>query len=320
MNKKTKFLVVGVFLCTLTNPSPAQQDLIARYPLNSTANDTTGHYGPMTLMNTPFQEGGIYCNGIYQYSGDPNWCEAVTPRIDGFNFKTFSIQARFKVRGYYTGSRPVFVCGRNSRWLSFWLWRDSTVAMMYPPYLTSHSTIRYSVNSWHEASITYDSASGIGKFYLDTSLAGSIQFHLAQGDIGDTNVTITFNGYSNTVFTGIMNDLKIYSAVVDPTKSNPSTGLKNTSPESPAGFSLAQNYPNPFNPSTIIRYHLRYNQPVILRLYDLLGREVRVLVDQFQTAGDHSVQFDADCLPGGVYFYQLHAGRSVETKRLVVLR
>lgn len=88
----------------------------------------------------------------------------------------------------------------------------------------------------------------------------------------------------------------------------------------PATFALYQNFPNPFNPATIISFTLPREANVSLRIYDLLGREVAVLVDGVLSAGDHWVQFIANSLPTGVYFYRLTAGEFIETKKMQLIR
>ncbi len=88
----------------------------------------------------------------------------------------------------------------------------------------------------------------------------------------------------------------------------------------PASFSLSQNFPNPFNPSTTIQYSLPKAENVTLKIYNLLGEEVRTLVEDYQQAGKHSVQFNASNLASGIYFYRLQAGSFVETKKMVLLR
>ncbi len=88
----------------------------------------------------------------------------------------------------------------------------------------------------------------------------------------------------------------------------------------PAEFQLQQNYPNPFNPSTVISYQLPTNELVVLKVFDVLGREVETLVNQRQTAGNHSVRFNAANLPSGVYFYRLQAGTYRDTKKLLLLK
>jgi polygalacturonase len=77
--------------------------------------------------------------------------------------------------------------------------------------------------------------------------------------------------------------------------------------ETPNQFRLFQNYPNPFNPSTIIAYQLPTSSHVILKVYDVLGREVKKLVDEIKRPGDYQVKFDAGNLPSGVYFYRIVA-------------
>jgi dienelactone hydrolase len=88
----------------------------------------------------------------------------------------------------------------------------------------------------------------------------------------------------------------------------------------PVQFSLAQNYPNPFNPTTVVRYELPLASSVRLAVYDILGREVSVLVNERREAGVHEVKFDGGGLASGVYFYRLQAGSFTETNKLLLLR
>jgi hypothetical protein len=88
----------------------------------------------------------------------------------------------------------------------------------------------------------------------------------------------------------------------------------------PTRISLLPNYPNPFNAQTTIRFVLPKSQNVQLTIYDLLGRQIEVLIDEYREAGIHNVSFDAFNLSSGVYFYRLQAGSAVETKRMVLLK
>ena len=88
----------------------------------------------------------------------------------------------------------------------------------------------------------------------------------------------------------------------------------------PGAFLLDQNYPNPFNPSTTITYELPKTTVVGLRVYDLLGREVSVLVNEKRNAGVHEVTFDAVGLSSGVYFYRLQAGGFTQTRKLCLIK
>ena len=85
-------------------------------------------------------------------------------------------------------------------------------------------------------------------------------------------------------------------------------------------FKLGQNYPNPFNPSTVISYQLPVNSNVTLKVYDLLGKEVATLVDEYKPAGSFSVEFNADGLSSGIYFYILRAESFTETKKMILMK
>ena len=91
-------------------------------------------------------------------------------------------------------------------------------------------------------------------------------------------------------------------------------------PELAEHFSLHQNYPNPFNPSTTIKYDLPKTSRVRLAVYDVLGREVVVLVNEKKDARVHEVKFDGSNSASGVYFYRIQAGDFVATRRLLLLK
>ena len=86
------------------------------------------------------------------------------------------------------------------------------------------------------------------------------------------------------------------------------------------GFELAQNYPNPFNPSSDIRYQISEFRHVKLAVYDLLGQEVAVLVNERKAPGSYEVTFDGSTLASGMYLYRLQSGSYVETKKMLILK
>jgi len=90
--------------------------------------------------------------------------------------------------------------------------------------------------------------------------------------------------------------------------------------QTPYRFSLQQNYPNPFNPTTIISYSLASASQVELKVYDVLGREVKALVEEFKPAGNYSVEFNASGLASGVYFYTISAGGFRDVKKLLLIK
>jgi hypothetical protein len=98
------------------------------------------------------------------------------------------------------------------------------------------------------------------------------------------------------------------------------TDVSDPSAALPQSFVLSQNYPNPFNPSTAINFQLSAAGNVDLRVYDMLGREVAVLVTGVQSPGSHTVQFDASALATGVYMYRLSAGTMTATMKMLLLK
>ncbi|MCX6142228.1 MAG: T9SS type A sorting domain-containing protein [Ignavibacteriales bacterium] len=88
----------------------------------------------------------------------------------------------------------------------------------------------------------------------------------------------------------------------------------------PLVANLSQNYPNPFNPSTTIRFTLTSEEIVTLKIFNTLGQEVMTLLHEKRGAGNHIVKFDAAKLTSGVYFYQINAGKLVETKKMTLLK
>jgi hypothetical protein len=146
-------------------------------------------------------------------------------------------------------------------------------------------------------------------FIIDTVYSNITQYI-------DSNVTvdstytygiIAFNIYGNS-------DTSNFATItVDPvTNLNEQNNL--------TSYSLDQNYPNPFNPVTSIQYVVSSRQFVTLKVFDVLGNEVATLVKEEKPTGEYEIEFDAQGLTSGVYFYQLKAGSFIQTKKMVLLR
>ncbi|MDP3149133.1 MAG: T9SS type A sorting domain-containing protein, partial [Ignavibacteria bacterium] len=88
----------------------------------------------------------------------------------------------------------------------------------------------------------------------------------------------------------------------------------------PTEYALEQNYPNPFNPATTITYQLPKSGSVTLKIYDMLGKEVRTLVNEQKEMGRYTVQFDASSLASGMYVYRLRANDYTSTKKMLLLK
>ncbi len=117
---------------------------------------------------------------------------------------------------------------------------------------------------------------------------------------------------------------KQFIALVDPVTGMFVVGFTKVERDASAGvptnFTLYQNYPNPFNPATTISYDLPVRTNVKLAVYNILGQEVAVLVNETQEPGRYNVKFEATDLPSGIYFYKIEAGKFVQMKKMVLIK
>lgn len=141
-----------------------------------------------------------------------------------------------------------------------------------------------------------------------------IWFDIIPKSVGNELMAIKFNylgGSSELNFTGT-NEMTTETAevidvqYVDGSITQIISGVNNDD-DVPGKFQLAQNYPNPFNPSTTIKFGLPQASDVTVKIFDILGQEVRILVNRNMTAGFHTVNFDASNLMSGMYIYRIQA-------------
>ncbi len=88
----------------------------------------------------------------------------------------------------------------------------------------------------------------------------------------------------------------------------------------PTRFSLYQNYPNPFNPTTSIKYELPFSNHVVIKIYDLIGRELETLVDELKEPGVYNTEWDGNKYPNGMYFYRLRSGTYTESRKMILMK
>ncbi|MDD5609765.1 MAG: T9SS type A sorting domain-containing protein, partial [Ignavibacterium sp.] len=139
------------------------------------------------------------------------------------------------------------------------------------------------------------------------------------------NKVIDLTSYSNKQnlklawqYVGIDGDL----AGIDGVKlmGHTTTGIDDNSNKVVTDYSLSQNYPNPFNPATMISWQAPVSGHQTLKVYDLLGREVATLVDEFKTAGVYSIKFNAENLASGVYIYTLKVSDFISSRKMILLK
>ncbi|NOS86301.1 MAG: T9SS type A sorting domain-containing protein, partial [Ignavibacteria bacterium] len=102
--------------------------------------------------------------------------------------------------------------------------------------------------------------------------------------------------------------------------SSAQTGITQIGSEIPVEYKLYNNYPNPFNPVTSLRFDLPSDNFVKLAVYDILGREIKILVNSELKSGFHTVDFEASDLPSGIYFYTISTTGFTDTKKMILLK
>jgi hypothetical protein len=116
---------------------------------------------------------------------------------------------------------------------------------------------------------------------------------------------------------------RIANLWVDPSlvlKYDPTVNVEEIQNDLPSDFTLFQNYPNPFNPKTKIEFRIVNSGFVSLKVFNVLGKEVAILVNDYKPAGKFEVEFNASELTSGVYFYQLKVENIIETKKMILLK
>ena len=177
-------------------------------------------------------------------------------------------------------------------------------------YITGMSQIE----AWEDAATVKFNSSG-------TVVWGAI--YNAPGIYPDIGLDLVLDNMENVCVAGrtySASNLEDYLTI----KYSQTTGIQNISSEMPENFSLHQNYPNPFNPSTTIVYDVKGSinsgklSKVNLTVYDALGKEVTVLVNQIQSPGRYSVEFNAKDLSSGLYYCRLMSDDFAETRKMLV--
>jgi hypothetical protein len=161
---------------------------------------------------------------------------------------------------------------------------------------------------------------------LDGTLMWSVVYNHT-GNNSDYAIDCALDNTGNLYATGFVN-LNMGNSDIYTVKYQSSVGILNIGAEVPDKYSLSQNYPNPFNPETKIRFDVPSgfpittlgNDKVVLKVYDIIGREVRTLVNERLIPGKYEVTFDGSAFVSGVYFYKLSTQRFNETKKMILIK
>jgi hypothetical protein len=184
--------------------------------------------------------------------------------------------------------------GNNGAYIVWEDHRNAGNSDIYAQRIASNAAITWSANGF-----------GICTFGTDQLNPGIV----SNGNAGAIVVWQDYRSGNNfDIYMNGFNTSGIYSAIGN-------SGTTNS-----VEFTLSQNFPNPFNPVTVINYQLPKNSNVKLSVYDALGQEVNILVNETQVAGNHQIEWNASAYPSGVYFYRLEAGSFVSNKKMILIK
>ena len=169
----------------------------------------------------------------------------------------------------------------------------------------THSEVPFN-GEWQYLEVSLSDFAEMGSWDVDT-------WYEPQGDfdwtaVDNLNIVAETGAHTGEIF--LFDDIRIVEPAINSTENS----------DIISDFKLFQNYPNPFNPATSISYQLASSQFVSVTVYDMLGREVSVLVNGVRPTGRHVVNFDATGLSSGVYIYELKAGGQVQQKKMLLIK
>ena len=214
--------------------------------------------------------------------------------------------------------------GNFNQDLSSW---DVSGVLYLDEMFAAASSFNQDISSWDVSSATnmramFDMAESFNHDIGSWDVSGVTNMVAMFRDAGSFNQDLTLWCVQNipleadrfAVYSGLVpENFPVWGTCPEPNSINPGDTL-------PSAFALDQNYPNPFNPTTTIRYDLPESAEVRLEVYNVMGQRVAVLVNAGQTAGSHSVSFDASNLASGVYHYRLQSGNEVLTRKMTLVK
>lgn len=233
---------------------------------------------------------------MYSSNMGVNWTAQTVP-LFGINTICFSSSTK-GMAGDCTSSNLIRTTNAGNNWLSV---AGPPSGSNIAGICTMNSKWWVSPGSTSGAKTVYVSTNDGASWLLDYTAPDGINRHMTKSRSGTTIWVVRVNG-----------GISRYGA--------PIIGINSNTKELPSSFSLKQNYPNPFNPITKIDYDIPKHSFVNLKIFTVLGKEIRKLFGEYKSPGTYSVNFDASDLPGGIYFYRLETEGFVEIKKMIFIK
>ncbi|HMU43084.1 MAG TPA: T9SS type A sorting domain-containing protein, partial [Ignavibacteriaceae bacterium] len=303
------------------------QGLVAYYPFNGNANDESGN-GNDGILNgpTPAEDRFGNINNSYSFDG-------INDYIDCGNGLSLQIMNDITITAWIKSEvqidfAPVVISkygGDDGGWLINFP-SDTSVSFdgrdHSGNYRSSGSTQEIDY-AWHF--LVGQREGTLWKIYLDGVLSNSNDVGSSGSIIASNNLQIGVqSGSLARYFKGIIDDIRIFNRALTNLEIldlfNLITEVREDLFSSVKEFQLSNNYPNPFNPTTKIRYSIPDRSEVILKVYDILGKEVASLVNEEKEPGYYTVDFDGSNLASGMYIYRITAGNFIETRKMILMK
>ena len=171
------------------------------------------------------------------------------------------------------------------------------------------------------ANLKFTDEFNLGTLYWINNLYSDTSYQKLGSELA--NFSVSLPAYGSAVYTIATNEEAVVLPPIPPIVS-----VEDKLASQPEEYNLYQNYPNPFNPSTTVRYSIINPDIVRIKIYDVLGREVKTLVNEFKQAGTFEVQFSASGLASGIYLYRIESGNPstgsgqgfVQTRKMILLK
>jgi len=264
-----------------------------------------------TLFNTAitYYKGACVLHMLRYTIGDSLFFAA----FKGYATDTSNFRLKCAVTDDFT-TKISSIAGQDLTWfIDQWVKQPN-----HPTYQNGYNIVNTSGSIWRvnflakqtQTNTVFHKMPIVIKFSFTSGADTSIR---VMNDVNNQLYSFYFNRQPTTVVFDPDNDILLKTASL-------TVGINNETKIIPDNFALSQNEPNPFNPVTIINYSIPVTNYVSLKVYDILGREIAVLVNGFIPAGNYKVEFDGSKLNSGVYFYRLESGNFVETKRMILLK
>ena len=308
------------------------EGLIAYYPLDGNADDLSGNNNNGTIMGgvTSSTDRIGNANSAMQFNGIDGYIEIPNSSTLQSPTSAITIASWLYVESFPGLQALGIVEKTNSNnsygqyGLSYQTWSNDGLYFYHSNgNQGSYAPITLDFSRWYFVAITYDGTTAIT--YLDGIPIASQN---VPGPIvpDDNPLTLGLETPGQTEYLhGKLDEVRIYNRALSQQEIlSLNMGLTNIGDkfiyESIKDFKLVQNYPNPFNPTTKIQYSLPQYSTVIIKVFDILGREIATLVNKDQPAGNYSIDFNASNLPSGIYLYKLQARNYIDTKKMILIK